>query len=398
MHHLCLLLLCFTVFCIQPPQDWEPLISSGKMVWSPSDLCEITPGVFPAIGNGNLGLILGPRQWWKNSWPWRDSGNIKLAGVYNGESFKTPSHRAQIPSLVDSFILRDDINGTYTPQGMGLYFRQGTVYNRTIIDARGCKNTVVEQRYYAHRQFPSILVYEIEAKPFDTHQPWSGCQISFYYNLSTWTPDLNVTTHTLSSNPSSSSQPTMWSASTLVPEEPGLPLRKLGIVFSSWVSDLAKDFPKPGKLQFSTSTPVWTCVAAFRSDLDSPGQNPLSSALQDWLKYSSFSSSQLFQPHLSAWSDLWDSGSVELTGNGSFAATVNASLYDIYSSLRPEVQFSTSPGGLAGGGYCGHVFWDMETWMFPVLSVLQPPLARMAASYRYDSQHFVHFCEFLENP
>ena len=35
-------------------------------------------------------------------------------------------------------------------------------------------------------------------------------------------------------------------------------------------------------------------------------------------------------------------------------------------------------------GYSGHSFWDVETWMFPVLVVLFPSLARVAAQYRID--------------
>jgi trehalose/maltose hydrolase-like predicted phosphorylase len=38
----------------------------------------------------------------------------------------------------------------------------------------------------------------------------------------------------------------------------------------------------------------------------------------------------------------------------------------------------------SAGGYSGHSFWDMETWMFPVLTVLFPELARVAAQYRFD--------------
>ena len=78
----------------------------------------------------------------------------------------------------------------------------------------------------------------------------------------------------------------------------------------------------------------------------------------------------------------------------------------------PVPRRSTSPGGIAVGGYSGHMFWDMETcvleavlcapkvvlflnapssarlfkcrWMFPVLTVLYPDLARVAVQYRFD--------------
>jgi hypothetical protein len=65
-------------------------------------------GVFPAVANGNVGIILGPRQWWQNKWPWRDSGNIHMAGVYNGQSWLTPSHRAQVRILTEGRTQRED--------------------------------------------------------------------------------------------------------------------------------------------------------------------------------------------------------------------------------------------------------------------------------------------------
>ena len=53
--------------------------------------------------------------------------------------------------------------------------------------------------------------------------------------------------------------------------------------------------------------------------------------------------------HEAAMAALWASG-VELAGNASFAANVNASVYDIVSSLRADWNWSTSPGGIATGG------------------------------------------------
>jgi len=43
-----------------------------------------------------------------------------------------------------------------------------------------------------------------------------------------------------------------------------------------------------------------------------------------------------------------------------------------------------SPGGLSTNGYKGHSFWDMETWMYPPLLLLDPPSAASILSYRWD--------------
>ena len=63
---------------------------------------------------------------------------------------------------------------------------------------------------------------------------------------------------------------------------------------------------------------------------------------------------------------------------------VNSSLYGILISLRDGLNYSTSPGGLPNGCYNGHVFWDVEQFMWPNLLLLHPPLALGAMQYRYD--------------
>ena len=40
--------------------------------------------------------------------------------------------------------------------------------------------------------------------------------------------------------------------------------------------------------------------------------------------------------------------------------------------------------GLSGLGYNGHVFWDSETWMYPVLLLMQPDMAQQMLQYRFD--------------
>jgi len=39
--------------------------------------------------------------------------------------------------------------------------------------------------------------------------------------------------------------------------------------------------------------------------------------------------------------------------------------------------------GLSDIGYNGHIFWDCETWMFPVLLLLHPEIAQSLLEYRY---------------
>jgi trehalose/maltose hydrolase-like predicted phosphorylase len=39
--------------------------------------------------------------------------------------------------------------------------------------------------------------------------------------------------------------------------------------------------------------------------------------------------------------------------------------------------------GLSGLGYNGHVFWDMDLWIYPGVLALNPELAKTLVEYRF---------------
>lgn len=92
---------------------------------------------------------------------------------------------------------------------------------------------------------------------------------------------------------------------------------------------------------------------------------------------------RLLKKHRKAWDDLWQTDIV-IDGDPQSQQDIRSMLYHLYSFIRPDSGESVSPMGLSGDGYGGHVFWDTETWMFPVALVLKPELARAMLQYRYD--------------
>ena len=90
--------------------------------------------------------------------------------------------------------------------------------------------------------------------------------------------------------------------------------------------------------------------------------------------------------HIKAWNDLWQSDIV-IEGDPQAQQDIHNMLYHLYAFFRRGNAFGCSPMGLSGLGYSGHVFWDSETWMFPVLLLMHPDLAREMLQYRYDRLH-----------
>jgi len=91
----------------------------------------------------------------------------------------------------------------------------------------------------------------------------------------------------------------------------------------------------------------------------------------------------LIAQHNRAWDDLWRSD-VVIEGDDETQRNVHAMIYHLYAFTRAGGATALSPMGLSGRGYNGHVFWDSETWMFPVLLALHPEMAESLMEYRFE--------------
>ncbi|MCB9283464.1 MAG: glycoside hydrolase family 65 protein [Lewinellaceae bacterium] len=93
---------------------------------------------------------------------------------------------------------------------------------------------------------------------------------------------------------------------------------------------------------------------------------------------------RLYDYHVKAWKELWESGDIEVVGNDDVTRDIRFALYHLYSFARKGTSYSLSPMGLSGLGYNGHVFWDTELWMYPPILMLQPEMARSFLEYRFE--------------
>jgi protein-glucosylgalactosylhydroxylysine glucosidase len=120
-----------------------------------------------------------------------------------------------------------------------------------------------------------------------------------------------------------------------------------------------------------------TISSAHTADPVSEAQRLTASA---WVQ----GSQSLIAKHEAAWADLWKSD-IRIEGDEVTQLDVHSMLYHLYSFIREDSDLSISPMGLSrsAGGYLGHIFWDAETWMLPVLVALHPNLARSMLEYRY---------------
>lgn len=92
----------------------------------------------------------------------------------------------------------------------------------------------------------------------------------------------------------------------------------------------------------------------------------------------------LISGHEKEWADLWESDII-IPDDEELQKIVRTALFNLYSSIRSGSGRSVPPMGLTSQSYNGHIFWDAELWIFPVLLAMHPELAKEMLTYRYDN-------------
>ena len=101
----------------------------------------------------------------------------------------------------------------------------------------------------------------------------------------------------------------------------------------------------------------------------------------------------MYNEHVDGWQDIWEEGSVEVTGNLSMAKAAYGSLYYLYSSLPAMNPYQTNSKfyglsscslsrGNESSDYNGHVTWDQEIWMLPPLLMFRSEPIKQMLNYR----------------
>lgn len=74
---------------------------------------------------------------------------------------------------------------------------------------------------------------------------------------------------------------------------------------------------------------------------------------------------------------------MQLDGDPELQQAVRFAMFHLIQAGRPDGDRTISAKGLTGNGYDGHVLWDTETYVLPVLTYLAPAVARSALRWRH---------------
>lgn len=273
-------------------------------------------------------------------------GGLFLAGVFNGISNSTPSHRARLAAVHNYYLdlpvaplANSNTSLFYT--GSALDMRNGLFYNRTALYTPSC-TAHIEQRWYAHRTIHNLLVHELEVLSVEVHDESAaaGCVVA----LRPWHLPWEQMTDfelTLGSNGGLATV----QGCTQLAEVPGyVNVSCVGLAYT----------PLPDNITLNQPITMRFMLAAH-SSVELPGWTPdqlVAAAVANYSVIAQQNTSALRASHEAAWAELWDAG-LEVGGDRTVAAAFNSTLYYILSAVRANQPYGLSPGGLCSNSYDG---------------------------------------------
>ena len=369
---------------VPTPAAWVPKIAACDMLYTSSD-ADVNRNSMPMIGNGFIATQVS-------------TDSMYVAGLFNGYLTVDPSHRARIPSTAA-------VAAPGTPGPSALDVREATYFRRSYIDPSApgactsasnvsCSNAAtrvwVEQRFYAHRAIPSLLVMEVQVLPPDADEglpprrpsshsasprPASPQDAPYAVLILTNSPGSATKDVNFSTVPTPDAPFTIINGSTIVSETNSSGLFGVSVLTSILPQQLV--IPVAGPFEtHAFITVVRTTIETAADDLIDAVQTDYSTAV------ALAANGTLHSSHVAEWAaTIWPSGFG--TDRADVARAVNTSLYAILSSVRGDRVFGLSPGGITAG-YSGHSFWDTDFWMFPGVLLTHPDVAASLLEYRFN--------------
>lgn len=94
--------------------------------------------------------------------------------------------------------------------------------------------------------------------------------------------------------------------------------------------------------------------------------------------------STLLAAHIAAWNLVWEDSDIIIEGDRQAQLSIRYNIFQILAvAPRQDDRVSIPPKTLSGFAYRGHIFWDTEIFILPLLTLTQPALARNLLNYRY---------------
>jgi hypothetical protein len=91
---------------------------------------------------------------------------------------------------------------------------------------------------------------------------------------------------------------------------------------------------------------------------------------------------RLLAAHRRAWAERWADAEVVIEGDPDAELAARFAVFHLLSSVADSGEAAVGVRGLTGSGDAGHVFWDADVFVLPVLAAIHPAAARAMLEYR----------------
>lgn len=91
----------------------------------------------------------------------------------------------------------------------------------------------------------------------------------------------------------------------------------------------------------------------------------------------------LLEAQCTAFAEFWRRADVEIDGDARLQQAVRFALFHVFQATVLADEHPPPAKGLTGSGYQGHTFWDLDSFVVPVLAVLHPRAAAGALRWRH---------------
>jgi hypothetical protein len=92
--------------------------------------------------------------------------------------------------------------------------------------------------------------------------------------------------------------------------------------------------------------------------------------------------SALLRAHEVAWADIWENARIDIDGCAADDQAVDFAMFHLLSLANGADELGIGARGLTGDAYDGHVFWDADVFVLPVLAATRPEAAAAMLAYR----------------
>lgn len=90
----------------------------------------------------------------------------------------------------------------------------------------------------------------------------------------------------------------------------------------------------------------------------------------------------LLAEHRRAWASRWADADIEIGGDSELRLAVRFAIFHLLASAPDDGEAAVGARGLTGSAYRGHVFWDSDVFVLPMLAAAHPQAARAMIEYR----------------